>query len=74
MSIRSSTVAVAATPRLAISVAEATDALGIGRAHAYVLMQRGTLPYVRVGRRRLLRVADLVAFVAALPTSPEASA
>jgi excisionase family DNA binding protein len=52
-----------ATPvtRLAYSPAEAAQALGISRAKLYLLLDDGTIPSVKLGRRRLIRVADLEA-------------
>jgi excisionase family DNA binding protein len=48
---------------LLITVREAARRLAIGRSHLYQHMQRGTLPSVRIGRARRIRVADLDAFV-----------
>jgi excisionase family DNA binding protein len=65
---------VADTPRVALSVADAADSLGISRATAYNLMRDGRLPYVKLGRRRLVRTADLAAFLDGLTGSPAARA
>jgi excisionase family DNA binding protein len=44
--------------RLTLSVEEAAQLLGISRAHAYELAQRGEIPVIRLGRRILVpRVA-----------------
>ena len=49
--------------RLAMSVTEAADLLGISRALAYELVARGDLPSVRLGRRLVVpRVALLAMF------------
>lgn len=46
--------------RLAYSPAEAAQALGISRARLYQLLDDGTLPSLKLGRRRLIRSAALV--------------
>ena len=40
--------------RLAFSVAEAKAATGLGITNLYQLMSDGTLPYRKVGKRRLI--------------------
>lgn len=47
--------------RLAISVTEAAELLGISRALAYELVARGELPSVRLGRRLVVPRVALVA-------------
>jgi excisionase family DNA binding protein len=47
--------------RLVYSVAEAGALLGISRAFAYELVARGELPVIRLGRRRLVPKAALIA-------------
>jgi excisionase family DNA binding protein len=42
-----------------ISIADACGRLGVSRATLYRLMSSGALPTVRIGARRLIRVADL---------------
>ena len=46
-----------------ITVPEAARRLAISRSYLYQYLQRGTLPSVRIGRTRRIRVADLEAFV-----------
>ena len=53
-------------PPLAVSPVVAAEALDIGRTKLYELLESGRLPSVHIGRRRLIRVADLAAFVASL--------
>src|ERR1700683_5100881 len=53
----------AGNERLVYSVAEAGALLGISRAFAYELVARGELPVVRLGRRRLVPKAALIAFI-----------
>ena len=52
--------------RLAYSVAEATRVTGLGRSSLYILMAARELPYVKIGKRRLLRHVDLEALLAKL--------
>jgi excisionase family DNA binding protein len=49
--------------RLVYTVAEAGEMLGISRAFAYELVARGELPVIRLGRRRLVPKAGLLALV-----------
>jgi len=42
------------TERLAMTVEEAGDALGISRATAYMLVNTGRLPAIRISDRRLI--------------------
>ena len=46
-----------------ITVPEAARRLAISRSYLYQYLQRGTLPSVRIGRTRRIRVTDLAAFV-----------
>lgn len=48
-----------ATP-LAHSPADAAELLGISRAKLYLLLEDGTIPSVKLGRRRLIRHEALV--------------
>jgi excisionase family DNA binding protein len=45
--------------RATITVEEAADVLGIGRASAYLAANTGDLPVIRIGRRLLVPVAAL---------------
>ena len=54
--------------RLLLSIAEAAGSLGISRAHFYECLNSKAVPTVRLGRRRMVRVDDLAAFVASLET------
>jgi len=45
--------------RLAYSVAEAAQVLGVGKTTLYALMERGDLPFSKIGSRRLIRSAAL---------------
>ena len=44
---------------LAISVEQAAKRLGLSRNMAYMMAQRGELPSVRAGRRRIVPLAAL---------------
>ena len=45
--------------RLTISLTEAGEAIGLGRAAAYEAAKRGEIPTIKVGRRVLVPVAAL---------------
>jgi excisionase family DNA binding protein len=51
--------------RLVYSVAEAAALLGISRAFAYELVTRGELPFISLGRRRLVPKVALLALLEA---------
>lgn len=50
--------------QLALSPEQAATALGLGRTTVYALIQGGQLRSVRVGRRRIVPVAAIEAFLA----------
>lgn len=50
--------------RLAYSVTEAAQVLGLGKTTVYGLMESGRLPFCRIGTRRRIRSADLHALLA----------
>jgi len=58
-----------APDRLAYSPAEAAQALGISRARLYQLLDDGTIPSVKLGRRRLIRRDALVELLDRLEVS-----
>jgi excisionase family DNA binding protein len=43
-----------------LAVEEATEFSGIGRSELYLRMERGELPFVKIGRRRLIPPRALV--------------
>ena len=49
--------------KLALSVPEAAELLGIGRSAAYQVVQRHELPSLRIGRRRLIPVRGLLDYL-----------
>lgn len=51
---------------LLLTPVQAAQALGVGRSTVYELMREQTLPSVRIGSARRIRVADLEAYVAEL--------
>jgi excisionase family DNA binding protein len=50
-------------PPLAVSIAEAAQALGIGRNSAYAAVAAGEIPVVRIGARLLVPVRALDAMI-----------
>ena len=50
--------------RLAYSVPEASAAIGVGKTKLYALIAQGVLPSTLIGKRRLIRAADLEALIA----------
>lgn len=52
-----------ATDRLSYSIGEVAELTGLGRTTLYQLIGQGELPSCKVGRRRLIRAADLEAFL-----------
>jgi excisionase family DNA binding protein len=50
--------------RFALSLREVAEATGLGTTTLRRVVQRGELPTVRVGRRRLVRVEDVEAWLA----------
>jgi excisionase family DNA binding protein len=52
--------------KLAYSIDEAFPALSIGRTQLFVLLRRGEIASVKVGRRRLIPAASLDAYLARL--------
>ena len=53
-------------PRLAYSVEEAAEAIGISPRQIYLLLRSGELGSVKIGKRRLIRLTDLTTFLASL--------
>ena len=52
--------------KLAVSVAEAAAASGLGRTFLYERIQRGELLSIRAGARRLILTSDLLAYLESL--------
>ena len=52
------------TARLALSVAEAAYALCTSRQHLYSLFKKRELKSFKLGRRRLVRLAELERYIA----------
>ncbi|MFE1839129.1 helix-turn-helix domain-containing protein [Streptomyces sviceus] len=65
-----STVIAAPVDRLLYKPEEAAEALALGRSTVYELMAEGALKYIKLGRTRRIRRAELEAFVAALALLP----
>jgi excisionase family DNA binding protein len=51
------------TDRLAVSPAEAANLAGIGRTKLYEAMNAGVLPSFKIGTRRLVRIAEIEAWL-----------
>jgi excisionase family DNA binding protein len=56
--------------RLAVSVEEAAAMSGLGRTTIYLALGEGSLRSLKVGKRRLIRVEALKAWMAAHETAP----
>ncbi len=54
---------------LAIPINEAARRAGVGRSSLYEAINRGELPLRKSGRRSLIRIDDLKAWIDALPTA-----
>lgn len=69
MSQTSNTEKTIAPERLLLSIPQVGDALGgIARSYVYVLLSRGEIPTVKIGRRTMVRASDLDAYVKSLPS------
>jgi len=56
-------------PKLAVSIRDAADAVGIGRSKIYELIKAGELVPRKCGSRTLIRYEDLKRFIDNLPSS-----
>ncbi|MEV6757355.1 MULTISPECIES: helix-turn-helix domain-containing protein [Streptomyces] len=65
-----STAIAAPVDRLLYKPEEAATALSLGRSTVYELMAEGALKYIKLGRTRRIRRADLEAFVESLAVLP----
>jgi excisionase family DNA binding protein len=54
---------------LAYSIRQCAAAIGVSERQIYVLAERDGLPTIKIGGRRLVRVADLRAWLAAQPAA-----
>jgi excisionase family DNA binding protein len=52
--------------RLTITPAQAAAELNISRSQVYVLMNRGELPSLKIGRRRIILWDDLIKYLQSL--------
>ena len=48
------------TEKLVLRVPEAGELLGVSRAHAYLMVKRGLLPVLKLGRRYVVPVPALM--------------
>lgn len=51
------------SPRLAVGVEEAAELLGLGRSSIFILLKEGTLQSIKIGKRRLIAMSQLQAFL-----------
>ncbi|WP_425832250.1 helix-turn-helix domain-containing protein [Streptomyces fractus] len=65
-----STALAAPVDKLLYKPEEAADVLSLGRSTVYELMAEGALKYIKLGRTRRIRRADLEAFVEGLSVLP----
>ena len=49
--------------KLLLTVREAADVLGISRTAIYLLLQRGEIPSVKIGRSRRIKRKDIESYV-----------
>ncbi|MGW5394752.1 helix-turn-helix domain-containing protein [Streptomyces sp. NPDC003952] len=56
--------------RVLCTVEVAAELLSLGRSTVYELMASGLLPFVKLGRARRIRRADIDKFAAQLPSQP----
>lgn len=61
--MRAKTTSTEATERLSVSVEEAAGMLGVGRSSIFNLLNEGALASVKIGKRRLIPVVELRAFL-----------
>ncbi|NQW09430.1 MAG: helix-turn-helix domain-containing protein [Alphaproteobacteria bacterium] len=59
------------TERVAVSVEDAAAMAGIGRTTIYAALGSGTLPSLKIGKRRLIRVEALKAWIASHETETD---
>jgi len=55
---------VTAQNKLAVSIAEAADVSGMSRAFLYEAMAASELSFLKIGRRRLILIVDLLEWLA----------
>ncbi|BDU70254.1 hypothetical protein GETHOR_23550 [Geothrix oryzae] len=55
--------AITPVERLAVRVEEAAEILGIGRSMLFILLKEGRLKSVKIGKRRLIPMLELEAFL-----------
>lgn len=52
--------------RLAVRVEEAAEMLGLGRSTVFELLKDGSLASIKVGKRRLIPIQEITAFIGRL--------
>jgi excisionase family DNA binding protein len=56
---------------MAVNPARAAKLMGISRSKLYELLNRGQLPWIKLGARSLVRIADIESFLATLANLPK---
>ena len=51
------------TEKLTVTIAQACELTGLGRSTIYRLFDDGSLPRLKAGKRTLIRVSDLEAYI-----------
>jgi excisionase family DNA binding protein len=59
--------------RLLRIVPDVVDRIGVGKTRALQLMDSGALPYVKLGRLRMVRESELENFISSMPNSVPSS-
>ncbi len=62
------------TAPLAVSIVDAARLAGVGRSTLYSAVQDGALPMRKCGRRSLIFISDIEAWLANLPASKPSQA
>ena len=65
--LNNSTSEAGAVRPLLISVEAAYVALGISRSQLYIMLERGELEAVKIGRRLLVKASSIAGYIDALP-------
>ena len=56
--------------KLAVGIPEAAEMIGVGRSSLYILFGNGKLKAFKCGRRTLVKVSEIAAYIDSLPAAP----